>query len=67
MADAANHWHDMFRAECLRRQDDAARYGEKILKLEEELACANEAVVLIAKIVEELRAGTDVAAEKEMK
>lgn len=32
--DAAKHWHDLYRKECRLRQDDAARYGQKIEDLE---------------------------------
>lgn len=31
---AAAHWHGLYRAECLKRQNDAARYGQRILDLE---------------------------------
>lgn len=30
----AKHWHDLYRAECLARKDDAARYGAEIMALE---------------------------------
>ena len=36
VSSAAKHWHDLYRKECLRRQDDAARYGQHIVDLEEE-------------------------------
>lgn len=34
MSNAAEHWHMLYRAECLKRQDDAARLGQKIIDLE---------------------------------
>jgi hypothetical protein len=36
-AEPAKHWHDLYRKECRLRQDDAARYGQQIVDLEEEL------------------------------
>jgi hypothetical protein len=37
---AAKHWHDLYRAECQKRQDDAARFGAEIQALELEAPSA---------------------------
>ena len=35
---ASEHWHGLYLAECLKRQDDAARYGQQIVDLDAQLA-----------------------------